>query len=101
MGSNNHRGMLNLARVNPNGLTCFGMHLFGFSGCGVSGATESEACKGPESYSKTLNGGESVHRLISPHYPLVGRTLSFAVKYQARGFVPIHNKAFHGEGTIL
>ncbi|SEO63653.1 hypothetical protein SAMN05216388_10161 [Halorientalis persicus] len=78
IGSNNHQDTLDLARVNPNGLTYFGTHLFGGSGCGVSGVTESDACEGSESYSKTLNGGEYVQRLVSPHYPLVVRTPSFA-----------------------
>lgn len=52
IGSNNLQDTLDLARVNPNGLTYFGTHLFGVSGCGVSGVIESEACEGSESYSK-------------------------------------------------
>jgi hypothetical protein len=78
-GSDSDRGISDLAPVNPNGLTYFGTHLFGFSGCGVSGATESVACEGSESYSKTLIGGEFVQRLVSPHYPLVVRTSIFAM----------------------
>jgi hypothetical protein len=79
IGTNIHQDMLDLPRVNPKGLTYFGTHLFGVSGCGATGATESEACEGSESYSKTLIGGEYVQRLVSPHYSLVVRTPSFAM----------------------
>ncbi|ELY77943.1 hypothetical protein C486_13767 [Natrinema gari JCM 14663] len=72
--------MLDLARVNPNGLTYSGMHLFGYVGVAYQVPQNPRPAKARRVILKTLNGGESVHRLISPHYPLVGRTLFFAVK---------------------
>ena len=36
MGSDSDRDILDLTPVNPNGLTYFGMHLFGLYGCGYN-----------------------------------------------------------------